>query len=171
MDTIVDIAEGKPEGEGPTSPKEEAAEKTETNEMSDFHRLLVLRMLRPDRLHYALSDYVDKHMPAEQTEPVSYESMKTYLGAHNLATMIVLPTRNTCVPSTTIIDLDVVAVLSDAAKVYSTLCKHRVLVCYRLFTDQVFHGNILTTIFPPTDCFCREIDLFFSFLNWTVPVW
>ena len=93
--------------------------------MSEFHRLLVLRMLRPDRLHYALSDYVDKHMPVDQTDPVSFEQMKTYIGTHNVAAMIVLPTKNTCVHSSTSINQDFVGLLSDVAKVgqkYQRFC-------------------------------------------------
>lgn len=91
-------------------------EKEEKEEMSEFHKLLVLRMLRPDRLHYGLSDYVAKHMPTEQ-QAVAYEEMKTYVSAHNLATMIVLPSSTACVHSTARIDLDVTSVLAKAAKV------------------------------------------------------
>lgn len=74
-------------------------------------------MLRPDRLHYALSDYVDKHMPVDQSDPVSYDQMKTYVGTHNIAAMIVMPTRSTCVHSTTKINQDYVTLLGDIAKV------------------------------------------------------
>lgn len=105
------------------TPKEKPPVK-EKDEMSEFHKLLVLRMLRPDRLHYALSDYVAKHMPADETNAVSYDQMKTYISAHNLATMVVLPTPSTCVHSTAKIDLDVHSVFAKAAQVFIYLfCK------------------------------------------------
>ena len=114
------LLEGKSEdskSEADDINKEKPVEKEKEEEMSDFHKLLVLRMLRPDRLHYALSEYVSKHMPARETQPVSYDQLKTYVSSHNLATMIVLPTSNTCVHSTTKIDLDIGSILDRAAQV------------------------------------------------------
>ncbi|XP_067941284.1 uncharacterized protein [Watersipora subatra] len=109
-----DNKEDKAEEEEAT-PKEKPTEK-ENPEMSDFHKLLVLRMMRPDRLHYALSDYVSKHMPADLSEPLLYDSMKSYISSHNLATMIVLPSPTTCVHSTARIDLDIASKLAKAAQ-------------------------------------------------------
>lgn len=99
-------------------------------------------MLRPDRLHYALSDYVDKHMPVDQADPVSYEQMKTYVGTHNIAAMIVLPTKNTCVHSSTKINQDFVGLLSDVAKVKMLLLSVFQRV-FSLFSRSCHHELIL----------------------------
>lgn len=139
----------KPKKEDSTAEKsgedvqDESTEKSgqKVEEMSEFHKLLVMRMLRPDRLHYALSDYLDKHMPAEATQPVAYDQVKAYVSTHNLATMILLPTANTYTHSTAKIDLDFVTLLSEAAKVSRMRFCNSVIVCAS--TSEIFKSFIL----------------------------
>ena len=61
--------------------------------LNDFHQLLILRMLRPDRLPSALAHYTDKHMNLHDPLEDSMNMAEVLLDARSqLGVLLLLPT-------------------------------------------------------------------------------
>ncbi|XP_064650622.1 uncharacterized protein LOC135502065 isoform X3 [Lineus longissimus] len=63
----------------------------DTNQMSDLHQLIVIRMLRPDRLPHAMSKYVSRNLGlAPQPAPTLHDIMES-MGNHHYGILVMLP--------------------------------------------------------------------------------
>lgn len=60
--------------------------------LTDFHQLLLLRMLRPDRLPSAMSTYVNKHLSLNLPEQTEFNVQETLENAkHHWGILLLLP--------------------------------------------------------------------------------
>lgn len=87
-------------------------------ELSEFHKLLVLRTLRPDRLHYALGEYINKSaFDDDMQKTVSFDSAMSYLTTNSLAVMVTLPADRHQTHSSILLEVDIATTLHSAARV------------------------------------------------------
>ncbi|KAK7479595.1 hypothetical protein BaRGS_00029144 [Batillaria attramentaria] len=76
------------------SPRQSAVGSPDLGPLNDFHQLLILRMLRPDRLPTALARYTDKHLNLNDPNEDSMNIAEVLLDARShLGILMLLPTN------------------------------------------------------------------------------
>ena len=117
--------------------------------LNDFHQLLILRMLRPDRLPSALAHYTDKHMNLHDPLEDSMNMAEVLLDARSqLGVLLLLPTSAASpamVPESRLkLTSNPVDVLCGVAKVCRCCCCGlSVVVC------SVLCGVVKTVVVAP----------------------
>ena len=96
----------------------------ESGSLTSFHQLLLLRLLRPDRLHIAMADYVSIHLNlVDESEKIpDVKSVMDFVAKYQHGVLVLLPpgVSNESVPLTSRVKLSVPPshVIQAAAQVH-----------------------------------------------------
>ena len=104
-----------------------AEDAVDSSDLSDLHRLLLIRLLRPDRFRIATADYITKHFnfPTDSTTTLSFSHVTEALNSGSSGILVLLPTSTASTESLTVSKVKMttqpVDNIQTLAKVSSTL--------------------------------------------------
>ena len=80
--------------------KEDNSKSPDLGPLTDFHQLLLLRMLRPDRLPVGLSKYINKYLTLNLPEQVEFSLADVLKDSkRHLGVLLLLPENLSCMTS------------------------------------------------------------------------
>ena len=95
---IVETRPGSTESQ--KSDEKDASKSPDLGPLSDFHQLLLLRMLRPDRLPVGLAKYINKYLTLNLPEQVEFNLTDVLADSKcHLGVLLLLPENLSCMKS------------------------------------------------------------------------